>query len=142
MPDTNVLIAAVQDWHLHHEPARSELGKRRANGDRLILVAQSLIECYSVLTRLPPTQRVRPHIALDLIRTNYVERGEVVGLDAPAYWPAVERAAAAGVSGGRVYDALIAETARAAGAEVLLTFNVRHFAGIAGGMAIVEPGAT
>jgi predicted nucleic acid-binding protein len=52
----------------------------------------------------------------------------------------IEGAIKTNVTGGRIYDALIAETARAAGADVLLTFNVRHFAGIAGDMAVVEPG--
>jgi predicted nucleic acid-binding protein len=39
-------------------------------------------------------------------------------------------AAGDGVSGGRVYDAHIAETARRAGAEVVVTDNRRHFVGL------------
>ena len=36
-------------------------------------------------------------------------------------------AARDGVAGGRIYDAHIAEVARAAGAEVVVTDNRRHF---------------
>ena len=39
----------------------------------------------------------------------------------------LERAAEENVAGGRVYDAHIAEIARAAGAAVIVTDNRRHF---------------
>ncbi|MGE0600950.1 MAG: PIN domain-containing protein [Dehalococcoidia bacterium] len=142
VPDTNVMIASVQAWHVHHERARSELRTRRENGDALLLAAHSLVECYSVLTRLPPSQRVRPEIAVRMIGANFVERGRIIGLGAGDYWPILEAAAGRGVAGGRVFDALIAAAARAAGAEVLLTFNVRHFVGLTEGLEIVEPGAS
>ena len=41
--------------------------------------------------------------------------------------PMLRAAARDGVAGGRIYDVHIAEVARAAGAEVVVTDNRRHF---------------
>jgi predicted nucleic acid-binding protein len=61
-----------------------------------------------------------------------VAAGEVVALAPADYMGFLHRQQSAGIAGGRIYDALIAETARGAGAEVLLTFNTRHFEGFEG----------
>jgi hypothetical protein len=49
-------------------------------------------------------------------------------------------AAADGVAGGRVYDAHIADVARAAGARVVVTDNRRHFmAALRHGLRVETP---
>jgi hypothetical protein len=69
-----------------------------------------------------------------------VEFAQVVAPAAAAYLGFIESAAAAGVAGGRVYDAIIANVVAASGADVLLTFNVRDFLGLPGGVEIRAPG--
>ena len=78
--------------------------------------AHVLIEAYSVLTRLPP-----PHRApADLVATFLAERFPEAPLVLPplAYTDLVAAAAVEGVAGGAIYDALIAATARHAGATL------------------------
>lgn len=55
------------------------------------------------------------------------ERLSVVILDDQDYYEAIEDAAAAGISGGAIYDALIARCAVKAEASALYTWNVAHF---------------
>ena len=45
--DSSVVVAALIDWHPHHDIALRVLGKKPR------IVAHALIESYSVLTRLP-----------------------------------------------------------------------------------------
>ncbi len=46
-------------------------------------------------------------------------------------WAALQDFAARGITGGRVYDAAIAGSARAAGADTLLTWNLRDMTSVA-----------
>ncbi len=57
----------------------------------------------------------------------------------PDHVAVLDALAALGIGGGRTYDALIAAAASHAKADELLTFNVRHFEKVSGGMAVVEP---
>ncbi len=108
--DTSVLVAAFASWHESHAAAREALRGAR-------LVAHSVVETYSVLTRLPPPHRVVPDLAADFLRQ--------VATAAPLTLPAEQVAAlphllsGRGVSGGAVYDALIAVTALHHGAELV-----------------------
>ena len=63
---------------------------------------------------------------LDETRTQ-LERFLTVGLDAATHRRLLQRSVEQGISGGRVYDAAILACGSMAGAEVLLTFNERHF---------------
>ncbi len=55
------------------------------------------------------------------------ERFTLIALDDKEYFRAIEEAAAAGVTGGAVYDALIARCALKAGAETIYTWNASDF---------------
>ena len=61
----------------------------------------------------------------------------VAGLAMDHVWPLLETFANRGISGGRIYDAVIAHAAREAGAEAILTFNARHFVGE--GLQVLSP---
>jgi predicted nucleic acid-binding protein len=50
-----------------------------------------------------------------------------VTLTAEEYRAAMKEAAAAGIAGGTIYDALLAACALKAEAEVIYTWNVKHF---------------
>lgn len=125
--DTSCLLALVCGWHEHHAVTISAVEKRLARGARLALAAPALIEAYSVLTRLPAPHRLAPSDALELLRDNFHDQGPAVALSGPDYWSLLLGAPAAGVYGGRTYDAVIAACARKAGARELLTLNRRHF---------------
>ena len=86
-----------------------------------------VLEFYAVATRLPATVRLDPKLAGGIVRNQILERFEVCGLPSTAHGTFIEAIVAERISGGRVYDAHIAEAARLAGAEVVVTENRRHF---------------
>jgi predicted nucleic acid-binding protein len=136
--DSNVLVAATQADHPRHAAAIAALESVLDGNDILVLPVHSLVETYSVLTRLPPPARLAPSIAMGSIR-NFVAQGEVVSLSSVRVLELLDHGAATGITGGRIYDKLIGTTAVEAGAEVLLTFNARHFANLGLSLRVVEP---
>jgi predicted nucleic acid-binding protein len=109
--DSSVAIAAFGEWHQLNSPARSVLD----NG--ATLPAHALLETYSVLTGFPPPHRAPPRL---------VEAWLVDGFSdiLPAPSAAEQRTlihtlSAAGRIGGAVYDALVALTAKLAGAALV-----------------------
>ena len=115
-PDTSVLVAGFATWHDGHESAVRALSR----GVRL--VAHTVVECYSVLTRLPPPHRVAP-VAVHAYLTD-VSSGDYLTLDGRSHRGLIEHLAGHNVTGGASYDALVGLTAKAAGAT-LLTRDVR-----------------
>jgi predicted nucleic acid-binding protein len=137
--DTNCMVAAVCTWHEHHRAALAEIEARLNRGERLAVAAPALVETYAVLTRLPPPHRLAPSTAWTLLEANFLGDVTTVALSGAAYRRLLRGLAAAGVAGGRAYDAVIGECARHAGAGALLTFNRRHFDPPPDGVSIVEP---
>ena len=85
------------------------------------------LEFFSVATRLPAEFRLAPPDALRLVEEEIFARMTVHDLPAGDRLPLLRAAAAEGTAGGRIYDAHIAEIARACGASVIVTDNRRHF---------------
>ena len=135
-------MAAVCAWHAHHEAAVGEIGRRLRNDEPMLVAAPALIESYAVLTRLPPPHRLAARDAHRLVETNFVEGGKIVTLEARTYRTLLRWLAEAGVTGGRVYDAVIAECALRERGTALLTFNAADFMPfVARGLEVVVPGA-
>lgn len=109
-------VAAFGEWHRLNEPAR------RVLDDGAALPAHALLETYSVLTGFPPPHRAPP----DLVDTWLDDRFTAI-LPAPAAGDLrdlVRGLASAARIGGAIYDALVALTAKLAGA-VLVTADAR-----------------
>jgi predicted nucleic acid-binding protein len=139
-PDSACMVASLSIWHQHHERAAAEIERRLKQGERMAVAAPALIETYSVLTRLPRPRRLSPSIALALIEDNFVARGTIIALDELVYRAVLRQAIADSISGGQIYDAVIAACARTANVSTLLTFNERHFRRYANqGLAVVIP---
>lgn len=116
LADTSVVVPLFASWHVGHTVAR------RAVGADVALPVHVLAEAFSVLTRLPRPFQAAPREVVAFLERQF--RVAPVGLEADAYPRLVRRLADAGITGGRVYDALVGETARLAGA-VLLTRDLR-----------------
>lgn len=114
--DTSVAVPALVSWHEHHE-----LCRRAAAGARL--PAHVLVETYSVLTRLPAPHRMSGDDVAALLARRFAP-GDVLATPAALQRSIVQRAAAAGVEGGSIYDALVGLTARQHG-QRLLTRDAR-----------------
>ena len=66
-----------------------------------------------------------------LYLTDLRERLTIVALDENANFGTLQAAAELGTIGGQIYDALLLKCARVADADVILTWNVKHFQRIA-----------
>jgi predicted nucleic acid-binding protein len=115
--DSSVAIAGAVQWHEFHDVALPALD--RADGP---LIAHVGLETYSVLTRLPPNQRLTAALAGEYVEQNF--RHPAVTLSAAGHERLLTTVARLGITGGAVYDALVAETARETSAK-LLTFDRR-----------------
>jgi predicted nucleic acid-binding protein len=82
------------------------------------LPVHAALETFAALTRMPAPYRLSPTTASELIARNFAKR--ILPGPSPTAVPAwLRRMAEEGISGGAVYDALIAESARAAGATLV-----------------------
>ncbi len=125
--DTSVLLAGLVDFGPQSAPAQTLL---HAVAEKRVPAATSwhcCLEFFSVATRLPAEFRVTPPDALVLLQEEVFARMAVHDLPPADRVPMLQSAARDGVGGGRIYDAHIAEVARAAGASVVVTDNRRHF---------------
>ena len=139
--DTSVLLAGLVDFGPQSAPAQSLL---HAVAEKQVAGAGTAWHCclefFSVSTRLPPEFRVTPADAVRLLEDEIFTRMTVHDLPAPDRLRLLKAAAQDGTAGGRIYDAHIAEVARAADAAVVVTDNRRHFmAALRHGMRVETP---
>jgi len=126
--DTSVLLAGLIDFGPQSAPAQSIL--HAVSEKRVPKVSTAwhcCLEFYSVATRLPPEFRLTPADAVRLLDEEVFANMAVHELPSAERVPLLRAAALDKIGGGRVYDAHIAEVARAAGASVIVTDNRRHF---------------
>lgn len=126
--DTSVLLAGLVDFGPQSAPAQSML---HAVAEKQIPNAGTAWHCclefFSVATRLPPEFRLTPADAARLLEEEIFARMAVHDLPETDRLPMIRAAVRDETAGGRIYDAHIAEVARAAGAAVVITDNRRHF---------------
>ena len=123
--DTSVLVPVFYGDHVHH----------RASLDLFIQFdkstgccgAHSLAEVYSTLTRMPGKHRISAEQAM-LFIGEIRNRLSIIALNGGEYATALESSAALGIVGGGIYDAILAHCAIKAEAEVIYTWNARHYA--------------
>src|SRR5260370_6609647 len=58
--DSNVLIALLCDWHEHHGKTLASYERWLGKNAVPVIPVQAILECYSVLTRLPAPHRLPP----------------------------------------------------------------------------------
>ena len=103
--------------------------------------SHTLAELYAVLTTLPVKPRISPSVSWRLLHENIEGVAKTVSLSSTEYKATIKKASELGLSGGIIYDALIAKVAEKAKVERLLTFNLKHFRRVWEGRkeALVEP---
>ncbi|MBU6226202.1 MAG: PIN domain-containing protein [Acidobacteria bacterium] len=115
LADTSIIVAAAQSWNPAHEIARKALtGCRRA-------ISHTLLETYSVLTRSPSPFRIDAETAHTWLTAQFV--GEV-SLPVNSHLETLSRLHGLGITGGAIYDGIIALTASSHRAT-LLTLDKR-----------------
>ncbi len=111
-PDASVVIAALGQWHPAHGASRAAIA-----GEERLLVGHVAFETTSVLSRMPEPYRMMPTVVMDAL--DRISTSPWLALDAASQHSCLRRAIAEGLSGGALYDALIAATAREHGATLL-----------------------
>jgi predicted nucleic acid-binding protein len=122
--DSSVLIPVFLADHPHHAPSLRLYAQ--CNSEIASVAAHSLAEVYSTLTRLPLPHRATPDQAVEFLESMRT-RFRFVTLASEEYLASIRVAAANRISGGTIYDALIATCALQAGADQIFTWNVRHY---------------
>lgn len=122
--DTSVLVAVFIPGHVHHQ--RSFTLFSTADQKSAVCALHSLAEVYATTTRLPLRYRASAQQALTFLES-IEERFSLMSLDTVEYRRCIREAAARGVVGGTLYDALIASCALKASVDRIYTWNVAHF---------------
>lgn len=110
-----------------HGRALPWLRRARRREIDVLLASHTLAELYAVLTTLPVRPRISPGVARQLIRQNTQGLATLVALSASDYERTLDRMAERNISGGAIYDGLIARAAEKGGADRLLTLNPSDF---------------
>lgn len=109
--DTSVAVPLLVERHEHHRVVFAALGDEEVG-----LAGHAVFETHSVLTRLPPPDRLAPSSAGRLLAENFRSN---------AFLSAEQSAAVAsslaehGIAGGAVYDALVGAAAAFAGRRLV-----------------------
>jgi predicted nucleic acid-binding protein len=126
--DTSVLLAGLIDLGPQSAPAQSlfhAIVEKRVTEPATAW--HCCLEFFSVATRMPAEYRVSPTDAAALLQEEVFGRMAVHDLPAADRLSMLRAATRDHVASGRIYDAHIAEIARAVGASVVVTDNRRHF---------------
>lgn len=101
--DTSASVPFLLRGHAAHAAVHAVVA-----GRRLGLAGHALFETYSVITRLPDPERVSAAVAEQLVRRNFPHTAH---LSARGSGSILGKMAAAGVSGGASFDALVGAAA-------------------------------
>lgn len=122
--DTSVLVAAFIEGHPHH--AASFKLFSRASRQSAACSGHALAEFYATMSALPQRPALEPDQVNSLV-LEIVARLKVVTLDEKDYLRAVRQTSDQGWVSGRIYDALHLACAEKARANILYTWNLKHF---------------
>ena len=120
--DSSVLVPVFYADHPHHDASAKAF---LVAGKEDFCALRTLGEVYATLTGLPVRPRITGHDGMAILK-QIRDRLTVISLTEQEYVSALESVSGS-IVGGATYDALIAQCAVKAGADVLLTWNVRDF---------------
>ena len=139
--DTSVLVAACVEGHPEHERSFAWLAQAHRREIEMVVATHTLAELYAVLTRLPIRPRLVPSMVRRIIRDNIEANAQVVEISTDQYREVLDHLADQNLTGGIIYDALVAGVAKRQEVDILLTLNRKDFirAWPEGGEKIREP---
>ena len=141
--DTSVVVAALLPGHESHQAAVPWLSRARSGRVPVHLLRP---QPGGTLRGAYQDSRLSANFAGNgrkLIRENIVSAATLVAIHADEYLAVLEEMIEKGLTGGAVYDAVIAAAAKRAEVDLLVTLNAGHFQRIwpAGAGRIVSPTA-
>jgi predicted nucleic acid-binding protein len=126
--DTSVLIAAFWRGHANHDASIRQFAT--ADKNHSSCATHTLAEVYATMNALPVKPLIPPEQAL-LFVGEVRDRLSLVSLEPEEYYDTIRKAADRGLMSGRIYDALLVSCAAKSKAEVIYTWNLKHFHSIA-----------
>lgn len=120
-----MLVSVFYGDHIHHQASLDLFIQfEKSTG---CCGAHSLAEVFSTLTRMPGKHRISGDQAM-LFVGSIRERLSIIALNGDEYADALAESAARGITGGGVYDAMLAHCAMKGKAETIYSWNTRHYA--------------
>jgi predicted nucleic acid-binding protein len=126
--DTSVMVAVY--WRDHPGHAESIARFSNATPHHSFCGLHSLAEVYATTTALPVRNTITPDQA-GLFAQDILRHCTLVALTEDEYASTIERAARKGFKSGMIYDALLMRCAEKSKADVIYTWNLKHFRAIA-----------
>lgn len=136
--DTSILVPAVHANHPLHSRTAAWLN-RTFERDDVMVCHHSLLEAYSVLTRLPPDLRLTRVEAENVLRKTYEGNTRIASFNGGAMWTILTKLSEMPVVGGACYDAFTIIVLLEAGVTSIATYNTTEFGRITTSVPIVEP---
>ena len=136
--DTNIFIAAIHKSHPNNLAASSWLNSVIINHD-VVMAQHSVLETYSVLTRLPPKWRLTSSEVVLLLRTNLKSQINIVHFPSKSFLGWIDKSALKNITGGQIYDSYIIKTLSAAKVDAIATFNIPHFSKLVDDVKLINP---
>jgi predicted nucleic acid-binding protein len=138
--DTSVLVAGSVVGHVHEEQTRVWFQAARDGRLDAMTTTHAFAETWATLTAIPVEQRIAPAAAERVIE-RLARHIKPIGLRRDDYRSALRRCGNLGLRSGAIYDALHVVAARRGRADLLLTFDTRHFSALAAedGPRVVAP---
>jgi len=124
--DTNILVSAMIEAHPNHTISLPWIQRVRNKSISGYISTHSIAELYAVITRLPLPKPLSTQQVHDIIINN-LESFHTVDLESADYLQVLTDVTHLNITGGGIYDAIIAQTAIKANVDILLTFNSKHF---------------
>ena len=139
--DTNVIVAAFINSHPEHRRSLPWLQKAVKKQIEGLVSVHSLIEVYSVITRLPLSPRISTDLALKLIKENILNSFKLITYSSRDYIDLLASLEKNNISGGDSYNGLILWAAEKSKADKIITLNVNDFIRVSPGLVdkISEP---
>ncbi len=129
--DTNVLVAAFQPDHIHHNLSFAAFTQVRNKNITGYMSGHGLVEFYSVLTRTPFPVPVPPSAVLPLVEQSILPYFNIIEVTTQSHLAALTRCATSGWRGGRIHDAVHIQAAIQAGCDAIYTYNLAEFQNLA-----------
>ena len=136
--DTSVIVASVHANHPFHGPTAKWLNQAFDEHD-LMITHHTVLESYSVLTRLPAKYLLSPTEAQLVLRETLSETTTIARFQEAMVWDIIDRFVEIPAVGGAAYDAFSIEILVAAGVEAIATYNVADFKRLSSVVQIINP---
>ncbi len=104
-PDSSVAIGAAAPWHVAQDAAVAAMAPEKPS-----LIGHVAFETTAALSRMPEGQRLAPEVVLDWLERRFSPPWLTLPADAVGH--TLRAAVQAGIRGGPLYDALIADRAQ------------------------------